>query len=174
MKKLFFTAAALFVFGFANAQDGEMSYGAKAGYVALSSKSEVGGVSATGSDGGFFIGGFIDMPISESISFKPELLYVSVTDASQIQIPLHIKYNIGETFGLLAGPNLAFMTGAPEGIKSLNYGIDFGAAYNIGEKMVVDVRYNLGLANLADTDKLGDDDAKITMSGIYIGFGYKF
>ncbi len=172
MKKLLFTAAAVFAFGFANAQDGEMTYGVKAGYAAMSAKMESDGMSASGSDGGFFVGGFLDMPLSGSLSFKPEVLYVSIPDLSQIQLPLHVKYNVGETFGIIAGPNLAFITGAPEGIKSFNYGIDLGAAYNITENLVVDARYNLGLANLWDVE--GDDDTTYKLSGFYVGIGYKF
>ena len=167
MKKVFLTVIA--VLGFMTTQAQEMQFGAKVGFAGLSSKAEANGYSASSSESGFFIGGFADISISDKFHFQPELLYVSVTDASQVQIPLHAKYMATEDFGIKAGPNLAFLTDVPEGIKSFNYGVDFGAEYNFAEKFVIDARYNLGLANLSDVD--GVD---LNLSGFYIGFGYKF
>ncbi|MDI1256751.1 MAG: porin family protein [Flavobacterium sp.] len=169
MKKLFFSAAAILAFGLVSAQD--IKFGAKAGFASLSGKLESAGVSATGSDSGFFVGGFAEIPLSETFAFKPELLYVAVGDVNQVQVPLHLKYTIAEGFGLLAGPNLAFITGAEDGMKSFNYGVDFGASYDITETLVVDARYNLGLANLLED---GDSDNSYKISGFYVGLGYRF
>ncbi|MDI1256263.1 MAG: porin family protein [Flavobacterium sp.] len=168
MKKLLF-AAFLLTATLSNAQD--MKFGVKAGFASLSSKVKVAGISANGSDSGFFIGAFAEMPLSETFAFKPELLYVAVGDVNQIQLPLHLKYTIAEGFGLLAGPNLGFITGAEDGMKSFNYGVDFGASYDISEMLVVDARYNLGLANLVEG---GDSDNSLKISGFYVGLGYKF
>ncbi len=74
-----------------------------------------------------------------------------------------------EALGVKAGPNLAFLTDAPDGIKSFNFGFDLGAEYNFAENFVVDARYNFGLANLSDVDGLD-----YHLSGFYVGFGYKF
>ncbi len=172
MKKLLLSVAAVFAFGLANAQDADgMKFGAKAGFASLSSKVKVAGISANGSDSGFFAGVFAELPFSESFGFKPELLYVAVGDVNQIQLPLHLKYNVAEGFGLLAGPNLGFITGAEDGTKSFNYGVDLGASYDISEELVVDARYNLGLANLVEN---GDSDNSIKLSGFYVGIGYRF
>ena len=169
MKKLLIAAFLIASVSFTNAQ--EVKYGVKAGFASLSGKLKSGGFSASGSDSGFFIGGFAEIGLTEKLAFKPELLYVSVGDLNQFQIPLHLKYNITEEFGLLAGPNLAFLSDVSDGFKSFNYGVDLGASYSITEQFVVDARYNLGLANLIK-DPVGDDSYKI--SGFYVGFGYKF
>ncbi|MBD3724143.1 MAG: PorT family protein [Flavobacteriaceae bacterium] len=167
MKKILFAAIA--VLGFMTTQAQETQFGVKAGYAALSGKAEASGYSATESDGGFFIGGFADVTLSDKFHFQPELLYVSVDNASQVQIPLHAKYMATKALGVKAGPNLAFLTDVPDGIKSFNFGLDLGAEYNFAENFVVDARYNFGLANLSDVD--GFD---YHLSGFYIGVGYKF
>ncbi|AWA29997.1 hypothetical protein HYN48_07860 [Flavobacterium magnum] len=172
MKKLLLSVAAVLAFGVVSAQDSDgMRFGAKAGFASLSSKVKVAGVSANGSDSGFFGGLFAEFPISESFGFKPELLYVAVGDVNQIQLPLHLKYDVTEGFGLFTGPNLGFITGAEDGTKSFNYGIDLGASYDITEEIVADARYNIGLANLVEN---GDSDNSIKLSGFYIGVGYRF
>jgi opacity protein-like surface antigen len=169
MKKILLSVAAVFAFGIASAQDG-MSFGAKAGFTSLSQKIDIDGLgSGTESESGFFVGMFAEFGVSESLTFKPEVLYVSVEDLGQIQIPLHLRYNIAEGFGLMAGPNVAFLMDVPDGYKSLNYGIDLGASYNITEALLVDARYNIGLANISDVDGV---DSKL--SGFYVGLGYRF
>ena len=169
MKKLLFAAVAVFAFGVSNAQ--EARFGAKAGFASLTAKVEFQGISATGSESGFFVGGFADISLSDKFHFQPELLYVAVSDANQVQIPLHAKYMINEGIGIVVGPNLAFLTDSVQGQKSFNYGVDLGAEYNFGDNFVVDARYNIGLADLND---VSDSDIKYTLSGFYIGLGYKF
>jgi len=172
MKKVILSAVAILAFGFANAQDSKsITFGAKAGFAALSAEAKFMGASATTTDSGFFVGGFAEIAISESFGFKPELLYVAVGDLNQIQVPLHATYEIAKGFGLLAGPNVSFITDAEEGTKSFNYGVDFGASYDITENLVVDARYNLGLANLVED---GDSDNSLRLSGFYVGVGYRF
>lgn len=168
MKKLLL-AAFLLAGTLSQAQD--MKFGAKAGFASLSGKLTVAGASASASDSGFFVGAFADFPFSEKLSFKPEVLYVAVGDLNQIQLPLHLKYNVAEGFGILAGPNVAFLSDVADGFKSLNYGVDLGASYDITENLVVDARYNLGLANLVED---GDSDNSYKISGFYVGLGYKF
>lgn len=169
MKKLLFAAVAVFAFSFANAQ--ETKFGATVGFASLSSKVKIGGASATGSDSGFYIGGFADIGVSEKFHVQPELLYVSVGDANQIQVPILAKFSIAEGFNLLAGPQVGFLMDTADGIKSFNYGVDFGASYDINEQFMVQARYDLGLANLVED---GDSDNSLKLSGFYVGVGYKF
>lgn len=170
MKKIILSAVALVAFGTANAQ--EMKFGAKAGFTSLTSKSEIAGLgSESGSETGFFAGAFAEFSLSEKFAFKPEVLYVSVKEADQFQLPLHVKYEVAEGFGILAGPNLAFLMDTADGVKSFNYGLDVGASYDILENLVIDARYNFGLANLLED---GDSDNSLKLSGFYVGLGYKF
>lgn len=169
MKKIILTFAAIFAFGAMSAQ--ETKFGVTAGFTSLSAKAKVAGASASSSDSGFYIGGFADVTISEKFHVQPELLYVSVSDANQIQLPILAKYAIADKFSLLAGPQLGFLMDAEDGMKSFNYGIDLGAAYDINDQFMVEARYDLGLANLMEG---GDSDNSFKLSGFYVGVGYKF
>ncbi len=169
MKKLLFAAVAVIAFGSVNAQ--ETKFGVKAGLDFASSKIKVGGLSANGSETGFFIGGFADIGVSEKLHVQPELLYVSVKDADQINVPILLKYSISEEINILAGPSLGFLMDTGEGVKSFNYGATLGGSYDIDENFVVDLRYDIGLANLLEG---GDSDNSFKLSGIFLGVGYRF
>ena len=55
-----------------------------------------------------------------------------------------------------------------DGLNRMDFGVGFGLGASFGN-IYLDVRYNLGLANVAD-----DDDFTINNRGILIGVGYKF
>jgi len=57
--------------------------------------------------------------------------------------------------------------------KSSDFGINFGAGYEITEKISIGIRYNLGLSNIGSKSFVGDGD-KITNSVISIGLASKF
>ena len=169
MKKLLMTAAAVFAFGFANAQ--ETKFGVKAGVDFATATASYSGYSASASETGFYGGGFADIEISDAFHFQPEVLYVAVKDLDQVQIPLLAKYKVGEKFGILAGPNLGFFTKKVEGMKSFNYGIDLGVSYDITENIILDAKYNLGLANLVENAPSG---YSAKLHGLFVGAAYKF
>lgn len=170
MKKLFIAAIAVFAFSVtANAQD--MKFGIKAGVDLASAKVKFGGASASDSETGFFVGGLVNFNLTEKLHLQPEILYVAVKDLDQIHIPITFGYHIAEKFNLLAGPTLSFIMDTPDGIKSLNYGVDLGAGFDLNENMTIDLKYNLGLANLVEN---GDSDNSYKLGGVYIGFAYKF
>ncbi|WOD43397.1 outer membrane beta-barrel protein [Hwangdonia lutea] len=127
--------------------------------------------SNTTSTSGFLIGiYFTDLSLSEDFELQPEIDFLLVKDLNEIQAPILVKYNVADAFSLLAGPNLGFLLDAPNGLKSFNFGIDFGAAYDIGEKFNVNARYDLGLTNLLKNP--GGNSVKLR--GIQVGVGYKF
>lgn len=168
MKKLILCAAvAVFAFTSVNAQ----SFGAKAGVDFASAKAEFEGSSATASETGFYVGFFAQIEISEKMAFQPEVLYLSIKDAGEIHVPLLLNFSISEEFSLLAGPALGILTDSVEGQKSLNYGIEVGAAYDITEELFLEARYNLGLANLIED---APDGYSVKQSGVFVGVGYKF
>ncbi|MBR9915274.1 MAG: PorT family protein [Algicola sp.] len=170
MKKLMLLAAVA-VFGLTNVTAQETTFGAKAGVDLASSKVEVEGISVTGSETGFYVGVFAQIGLSDEFAFQPEVMYVSVTDASEIHIPLMANYSVSEEFSILAGPALGILTDSAEGFSSFNYGIEAGASYDISEQFLVEARYSLGLANLVED---APDGVSAKLSGFYIGVGYKF
>ena len=66
-KKIFLCAFAVFAFAIVDAQ----IFGAKAGVKFASNKVEFEGVSATGSETGFYVGVFAQIELSEKFAFQP-------------------------------------------------------------------------------------------------------
>ncbi len=161
MKKIILSAVAILVFGFASAQ--ETKFGVKAGVDLATMKAKVdtgfGTVEATGSETGFFVGGFVNFGLSEKFSIQPEVMYVAITDSNFLSVPILAKYSIANSFSLIAGPSLNYFMDAEEDEFKVN--VDFGAIYDITENLDVNAKYSLGM---------GD----VQVSGIFIGVGYKF
>ena len=157
MKKLLFAAIAVFAFGFTNAQ--ETKFGARAGVDLATIKVKMLGTTASASETGFFLGAFANLGVSEKFSVQPELLYVAISDSNFLSVPVLAKYNVAEKLGLIAGPSLNYFMDAEE--DKLKVNVDFGAMYDITEEIDVNAKYSLGM---------GD----VSVSGIFIGAGYKF
>jgi opacity protein-like surface antigen len=185
MKKIFFSALAICAFGFANAQDGDdsMRFGVKAG----ANFTNFTGDSAEDSDGAtsFYIGGLVDFAVAENFHVQPELLY-SVEGAdeaslSYLRIPIMAKYYVMEGLSLQAGPEIAFKVGAEddfmdESTTSMDFGIGIGAGYELANGLMFDLRYNLGLSNIAeDIDFDGETiSGDLKNTGFQVGLGYRF
>jgi hypothetical protein len=87
-----------------------------------------------------------------------------VSSLSYINIPVMFKYYVIEKFSLEAGPQLGVLvsskvksdlTGQPSsvynnisGYNSFDYGVNFGAGYDISEKLSTGIRYNIGLCDI--------------------------
>ena len=170
MKKLLLSAIiAVFAMGNVNAQ--EVKFGVKAGADFASMKFKAEGENVSTSETGFYVGAFAEIGISESFIFQPEILYVSVEELDQIAIPLMAKFPVSEEFNVLAGPALGILLDTDEGIKSLNFGLEAGVAYDISENFLIEARYNLGLANLFEDAPSG---YSLKLSGFFAGIGYRF
>lgn len=162
MKKLLLAAALYAVTYCATAQ--ETKFGVRAGVDIATVKVEytnpfIGGTtSVSSSETGFFAGGFVHLGITESFALQPEVLYVGIKDFNMISIPVLAKYNFGK-FGILAGPDFNYLLDAEE--DEFKFNADFGASYDITEHIDVQARYSVGF---------GD----ISVSGIFIGAGYRF
>jgi hypothetical protein len=161
MKKVILTAAAVFAFGFMNAQS--TKFGLKAGADFTSATITLGDANT-----GFYMGGFADVTVSKKFHVQPELLYVSVKDLDQIQVPILAKFPVVEDFCLLAGPDLGFLLNAGSGLKTFNFGLDLGTSLDVSENFSLDAKYNFGLTNLV---KVGNSEK---LNGFFFGLGYKF
>lgn len=174
MKKIILSAIAVMAFGFANAQD--IKFGVKGG---LSNTNFGGDVEGTDAKTSFYIGGLVDFSVSEKFHIQPELLYSNEgadddLGVSYLRLPVMAKYYVAEGFSLQAGPELAFKIGTEEdevdeAIKSLDFGLGFGAGYELTNGLFFDARYNLGLANISEFD-----GGEIKNTGFQIGLGYRF
>jgi opacity protein-like surface antigen len=108
---------------------------------------------------------------------------------SYINIPVMIKYYVADKFNLEAGPQIGFLTSAKTSTKldgfnqtvdddikdsfeSLDFGLDFGAGYDITKNISAGIRYSLGLANIAKTEP--GDNSKLKNNVLSLSVGYKF
>lgn len=202
MKKIILTVAAVFAFGFANAQ--ETKFGVKGG---LNVANLSGDIEDNSSKVGFHVGGFVEIKVSDKFSVQPELLfstqgtkleesgtnysYESNLNLSYLNIPVMAKYYVAEGFSLEAGPQIGFLTTAKsdftatesgitvsgdedvkDDFESIDFGFNFGAGYDFTENLSAGLRYNLGLSNIAKTDS--GDDFKLSNNVFSVSLGYKF
>lgn len=162
MKKLFLVAALFAGTLFASAQ--ETNFGVRAGAdfatVKVTVVNPITGdeISASGSETGFFVGGFAEIGISETFAVQPEVLYVAISDSNMLNVPILAKYSFG-SFSALAGPGLNYLLDAEEDEFKVN--IEVGASYDFTENFDAQARYSIGM---------GD----VSVSGLFIGVGYKF
>ena len=190
MKKLFITAIAVFTMGVINAQ--EVKFGAKAGL----NLADVTNVTDSKTKVGFNVGALVDIAINEKLHFQPEVLYstqgtkISTSgvdfnfNLDYINIPVMAKYYVADKFNIQAGPQLGFLIAATasnngnsinvkENFKSFDFGLNFGLGYDIGTNILLDVRYNLGLAGLSkQAVPAGEKDGSNRV--LSLSFGYKF
>ncbi len=143
----------------------------------------------------FHVGLVAEIPISENFYFGPEILYssqgASFSDGEfdgsikldYIQIPLMAKYYVFEGFSLEAGPQIGFLTSSEiefEGVgvdgkdlfSGFDYGVNFGLGYKLPGGIFFQGRYNLGLANVFDSEEFGDEKGKNSV--IQVSVGYMF
>jgi hypothetical protein len=174
MKKIILSALVVCAFTFTNAQDKKgMAIGVKAGL----SNSNFTGDLATTATTGFYVGGLVDFSVSDKLHVQPEVLYSGegAKDAKLnfLRIPIMGKYYVTEALNVQAGPEIALKAGGDASIKdmvkSLDYGIGFGAGYEMASGLLFDVRYNLGLVNIYDGPV-----AKVGTISIQFGLGYRF
>ena len=107
------------------------------------------------------------------MELQPELNLVSIEPYHQIQAPVLVKYNVAESFNILAGPNFGFLLNTSEGgmYKSFNLALDLGVSYDISEDFLIEARYDYGLTNLLEN---GSSDNSIKLSNFQVGIGYRF
>lgn len=196
MKKLLIIiAVVLFGFTNVNAQD-EVQFGVKGGI----NFSTITGddVDSFESRTCFHFGLVMELPISDTFSFQPELLYsCQGSDWSEdfdgesfegsynvdyLNVPLMAKFYVGEGFSLEAGPQVGLLLSAKaEGdfsdddlkdyLKGIDFGVNFGVGYKLDGGLNFGARYNLGLSDANDDpDYLGDTSYKNSVIQAYVGY----
>ncbi len=172
------------------ASQAQVSYGAKAG----ANLYNFSGDDADGFDSkiGFNVGGFVNIPVSETFSVQPELVFsaegaktsISSVDANYnmnyLNIPIMLQYNNPSGFYAEAGPQIGLLMSAKvkvdsesedvkDSFKGTNISLGVGVGYRLPNGLGFGARYNLGLGNLVDE---GDVDVKL--SGFQLGVSFKF
>ncbi|WP_291118202.1 porin family protein [Flavobacterium sp. UBA6135] len=178
MKKFMICFMALFVFGWTQAQEQEPVFGFKSG----ANFSNFSGDADADMRTGYYFGFLADFSISEKFHLQPEVLYsIEGGDGdvdlgiNYIKVPVMAKYYVAEGFSLQAGPYLSVLTSTVESdfkdaLKTLDYGLGFGLGYEFKNGLLIDGRFNLGLANIYD----GEGAASVQNTAIQVGLGYRF
>lgn len=154
---------------------------------------------------GFHVGAVAEIKFNDKFSIQPELLYSAQGtkfpinnsevkfNIDYINIPIMAKYYIVDGFSVEAGPQVGFLTKAElegtfdnltgttdikDNVKSVDFGVNFGLAYDLPNGFFANARYNLGLAkvyedvNVFNNTTVSFSDAKNSV--IQVGVGYKF
>ncbi len=111
----------------------------------------------------------------------------STTKLDYINVPLMAKYYVAQGFSLQAGPQVGFLVSSKaeadaiglsteididDLIKTIDFGLNFGAGYQLDMGLFFDARYNLGLSNI--NDGFGSDLVKNQNAVLQLSVGYKF
>ncbi|EPH13086.1 PorT family protein [Myroides odoratimimus] len=191
MRKITLSLVAALAIGFsANAQTPDVKIGAKAG-LNVSNLTNSDASSRTS----MHVGAVVEIFVNEKFSIQPELLYSALgakADAlsfdeggfnfsketlklDYITIPVMAKYYIVNGLNVQAGPQFAFNVNSKlasvdvkDDIKSFDFGVNFGAGYELPLGVFFDARYNVGLTKVGKNG----GDAK---NGVFqLSVGYKF
>lgn len=101
-----------------------------------------------------------------------------------LNLPLLVKYKIANGISVIAGPQVGFLLSAKakmesgsssatedikEYLKGTNLSFSLGAGWEAENGLGVDLRYNLGLSNIAD-----DEDADLKTKSLQLSVFYTF
>jgi hypothetical protein len=183
MKKILLLAV-LTVLGFTNVNAQKIKFGAKGGLNFAS----ISGDNTQGSDlvTAFNFGVLSEIPISDTFSFQPELMYsgqgYSFNDntiaLSYLNIPLMGKYYLTKGLSIEAGPQLGFLlsaknetTDVKDSFNPFDFGVNFGLGYKLDNGLNFGVRYNMGLTDIND---LPNSSSNNKNSVFQLSVGYFF
>jgi hypothetical protein len=169
----------------------EIKFGAKIGINNSTVSSSYASYSSTI---GLQIGGYASYNFSDKFVLQPELLY-SMQGASSplakltlnyLNIPVMGKYYVADKFNLEAGPQIGFLlstdtvatpsqysSSTPPSKSTVDFGINFGAGYDINDKISIDLRYTKGLSNIYSNWVLGGETIKMYNSNIGASLTYR-
>lgn len=196
MKKIILMTVAFLLFSFANAQNKkDMSFGVKGGLnISSITNTDVEGLNSS-SLVGFHIGAFGEFMILEKLFIQPELLYSTQGvkldyegdkgdfKTNYFYFPIMAKYYLTDVFSLELGPQIGFLLTADiesggvsidvkDMMKSTDFGLNFGAGYDVTENLMLGLRYSLGLTQIQKDLELDEEESKHSV--FQFSVAYKF
>jgi len=164
----------------------QFSFGVNAGYNNSSIKSSAEEVSVSTNESGYFLGVVSQYFISGKLQLEGSVNYVLVEDSNFLQIPVLLKYYVGNTLlNLQAGPQATINLDEIYGpINRTGLDLAFGAGYDITQHFFVFGRYAFELTNRTSEgieyyvidESPGPQTLDVTtrLNTLNIGVGYKF
>lgn len=126
---------------------------------------------------GFVFGGFVDYGFSELMSAQIELQYSAEggkaddLKADYIQMPIMLRFNLGDSFTIGAGPMVSLKTWKnQDAFSTFAFSAIGGLEYMLTEELFIDARFSYGITNILDQDI---DGLEAKNNNIQIGFGIK-
>ena len=126
---------------------------------------------------GFVFGGFVDYGFTESLSLQVELQYsaegakADEFKADYIQMPIMLRFHLGDKITIGAGPMASLKTWKNQDIFStFSFSGVGGIEYMITDDLFIDARFSYGITNILDEDL---DGIEAKNNNIQIGFGIK-
>ncbi|MBC5841109.1 PorT family protein [Flavobacterium sp. F-380] len=176
MKKILLVAV-LAVLGFVSGNAQEIKFGAKAGLNFASVRGENSDVYDTVT--AFNLGAVAEIPLSEKISFQPEILFSGqgysfgndIAALNYLNVPLMGKYYVTKGLSLEAGPQVGFLLSAKTDnadvknlFKKIDFGVNAGLGYKLENGLNFSARYNLGLSNISSVANTTNKNAVVQLS----------
>lgn len=126
---------------------------------------------------GFAFGGFVDYGFSESLSVQIELQYsaeggkVDDLKADYLQMPIMLRFNLGNSFTIGAGPMASLKTWKnQDAFSTFTFSAIGGIEYMITDELFIDARFSYGITDILDEDTVG---LEAKNNNIQFGFGIK-
>lgn len=126
---------------------------------------------------GFFFGGFVDYGFSDMMSAQIELQYSAEggkaddLKADYIQMPIMLRFSLGNSFTIGAGPMVSLKTWKDQdAFSTFAFSATGGIEYMLTQELFVDARFSYGITNILDQDLEGIEAKN---NNIQIGIGIK-
>jgi hypothetical protein len=107
---------------------------------------------------GFYGGGFVDIPIDNTLSLQPEVLFVVLNDFTFLNAPIYLKYEIVDKFYILVGPSLNYFFDFFS--NKFKVRADLSVAYQLTRSLDINMKYTLGFE-------------EVTPNGLFLGLDWK-
>tara|TARA_B100001250_G_scaffold385888_1_gene381979 strand:- start:104 stop:721 length:618 start_codon:yes stop_codon:yes gene_type:complete len=106
-----------------------------------------------------------------------------------LEIPLHLSYAVSDVVSLKAGPYLGILLGSSYTVdgddigdyetsdvvgNSMDFGLTFGASFNVSDAISIDAGYQIGLSDLDMFPNNFLGEVEVANSNILIGMTYSF
>lgn len=161
---------ALFLIGTAAMNAQSSRFGITAGLMIANEKTEFSGFESSGGDEGPYVGVYLDVPLTEKLSIRPEVDYANINGSGFGFGSVMAKYNVIPLLFVQAGPQVSYLF---EQFGELNKaGIDFGvgAGIDISKHFNIQARYAFEITNRFKSGL----DGTSRLNWMHIGIGYTF
>ena len=148
----------------------------------------------------FHVGGLVQLPLNQQFTLQPEVLFSSqsakyhsdyfgddvgmirdIWHLNYLNLPLMGQYLFGNGFSLQTGPQLGFLLSAKtkddfgeqeftQLLKTVEVSWAMGTAYTTKMGLGLDIRYNLGLTDIDDTNGISAKN-RVLQAGLFYLFG---